>query len=211
MRRTRFCVEHSKRSRVEARHSTSCHEEEVVEHCSASLNGVPMALLHRIGIDIGGTFTDFSVVGRDDKRIHVEKVLTTSENPEVAVFEGLAKLAKVLPDLLPRTEDVVHATTLVTNVVVEGKGARTGLVTTKGFRDILEIGREVRYNVFDMFIRYPKPLVPRSLRFEVTERTVSDGTVIESLDEAELRTIAAALRAQKIEAVAICFLHSYRN
>jgi N-methylhydantoinase A len=170
-----------------------------------------MARPYRIGIDIGGTFTDFSVIGHEDKRVHVEKVLTTSERPELAVFEGLAKLAKVLPDLLPRTEDVVHATTLVTNVVVEGKGARTGLVTTKGFRDILEIGREVRYNVFDMFIRYPKPLVPRSLRFEVTERTVSDGAVIEPLDEAELHTIAAALRAQHVEAVAICFLHSYRN
>ncbi len=166
---------------------------------------------YRIGIDIGGTFTDFTVFGEHDGRIHVEKVLTSTAQPELAVLEGLAKLGKSLPDLLPNSDDVVHATTLVTNVVLEGKGARTALVTTKGFRDILEIGREVRYTVFDMFIRYPKPLVPRNLRFGVTERALSDGSIVEPLDEPELRRIAAELRAQSVEAVAICFLHSYRN
>jgi N-methylhydantoinase A len=164
---------------------------------------------YRIGIDIGGTFTDFAVVGGD--RIHVEKVLTTPDRPEVAVLDGLTRLNRTLPNLLGAAEDVVHATTLVTNVVLEGKGARTALVTTRGFRDVLEIGREVRYTVFDMFIRFPKPLVPRNLRYEVTERTLSDGTVVEPLDEIGLRAIAASLRDQKIEAVAICFLHAYRN
>lgn len=165
----------------------------------------------RIGIDIGGTFTDFAVVDGRDGFVHVEKVLTTPQQPERAVFDGLSKLGKAIPGLLPEAADVVHATTLVTNVVLEGKGAKTALITTCGFRDILEIGREVRYTVFDMFIRYPEPLVPRQLRFEVHERTLADGTVVEPLDEAELRTIAESLRAAGVQAVAICFLHSYRN
>lgn len=164
---------------------------------------------YRIGIDIGGTFTDFAVVGGG--QVHVEKVLTTPDRPEVAVLDGLTRLNRALPNLLGAAEDVVHATTLVTNVVLEGKGAKTALITTRGFRDILEIGREVRYTVFDMFIRYPKPLVSRNLRFEVNERILSDGTIVEPLDEIGLRAIAASLRDQKIEAVAICFLHAYRN
>lgn len=168
-----------------------------------------MSRNYRVGIDIGGTFTDFAVVG--DGRVYVEKVLTTSDQPERAVLEGLARLNEVLPNLLGEAEDVVHATTLVTNVVLEGKGAKTALITTKGFRDILEIGREVRYTVFDMFIRYPKPLVPRNLRFEVSERTLSDGTIIDPLDEAGMHAIAETLREQMVEAVAVCFLHGYRN
>lgn len=165
----------------------------------------------RIGVDIGGTFTDFAVIDGQDGRVHVEKILTSSDKPERAVFEGLARLGKAIPGLLPQTEDVVHATTLVTNVVLEGKGAKTALITTRGFRDILEIGREVRYTVFDMFIRYPEPLVPRNLRYEANERTLADGAVIEQLDLPELRRIAGELRRHSVEAVAICFLHSYRN
>jgi N-methylhydantoinase A len=166
---------------------------------------------YRIGIDIGGTFTDFAVVDGRDGVVHVEKVLTTPHEPERAVFEGLSKLGAVIPGLLYEAADVVHATTLVTNVVLEGKGDKTALITTHGFRDILEIGREVRYTVFDMFIRYPEPLVPRHLRFEVRERTLADGAVVEALDEPELRVIADKLRMAGVRAVAICFLHSYRN
>lgn len=166
---------------------------------------------YRIGIDIGGTFTDFAVTDRRTDRIHVEKVLTTSAQPELAVFNGLNKLGQILPGLFAEAEDIIHATTLVTNVIVEGKGAKTGLVTTAGFRDILEIAREVRYVVFDMFIRYPAPLVPRNLRFGVAERTLADGSIAEPLDEAELREVAASFRREKVGAVAICFLHSYRN
>lgn len=165
----------------------------------------------RIGVDIGGTFTDFAIIDGQNGHVHVEKVLTSSDKPERAVFEGLARLGKVIPGLLLEAEDVVHATTLVTNVVLEGKGAKTALITTRGFRDILEIAREVRYTVFDMFIRYPEPLVPRNLRYEVNERTLADGTIVEQLDAPELRRVAGELHRQSIEAVAVCFLHSYRN
>src|SRR6185437_3465846 len=130
---------------------------------------------YRIGIDIGGTFTDFAVVDDETGKVRVEKVLTSATRPELAVFEGLAKLEEVCPGLLKESRDVIHATTLVTNVVLEGKGDKTALVTTAGFRDILEIGREVRYVVFDMFIRYPEPLVARHLRFGINERVLSDG------------------------------------
>ncbi|HUB94587.1 MAG TPA: hydantoinase/oxoprolinase family protein, partial [Stellaceae bacterium] len=166
---------------------------------------------YRIGIDIGGTFTDFTVTDQSSGRIRIEKTLTTPERPELAVYTGLEKLAAALPDLLPAAHDIIHATTLVTNVILEGKGSKTGLLTTKGFADILEIAREVRYTVFDMFIRFPPPLVPRRLRVGVSERTLSDGSVIETLDEPEVRAAAALFRREGVKAVAICFLHSYRN
>lgn len=166
---------------------------------------------YRIGVDIGGTFTDFSVIDRKTHRVHVEKVLTTPSDPELAVFSGLEKLATSLPGLFAEARDVIHATTLITNVVVESKGAKTGLITTAGFRDILEMGRETRYTVFDMFIRYPPPLVPRNLRLGVAERTLTDGSIAVPLDEAGLRKAIALFRREKVEAIAICFLHSYRN
>jgi len=166
---------------------------------------------YRIGIDIGGTFTDFTVTDQSSGRIRIEKTLTTPERPDLAVYAGLKRLAEALPDLLPTTNDIIHATTLVTNVILEGKGSRTGLITTKGFRDILEIGREVRYTVFDMFIRFPPPLVPRRLRVGISERTLSDGSVTEAVNEQELKEAAALFRREGVEAVAICFLHSYRN
>jgi N-methylhydantoinase A len=166
---------------------------------------------YRIGVDIGGTFTDFSVIDRKTNQVHVEKVLTTPSDPELAVFLGLEKLAEKLPDLFAGARDVIHATTLITNIVVEGKGAKTGLITTAGFRDILEMGRETRYTVFDMFIRYPPPLVPRNLRLGVAERTLTDGSIAEPLDEASLRKAIDVFRQESVDAVAICFLHSYRN
>jgi N-methylhydantoinase A len=166
---------------------------------------------YRVGIDIGGTFTDFTVTDQSTGRIRIEKTLTTPERPELAVYAGLEKLATAVPDLLPAAHDIIHATTLVTNVILEGKGSKTGLLTTKGFSDILEIAREVRYTVFDMFIRFPPPLVPRRLRVGVSERTLSDGSVIEALDEGEVRAAAALFRREGVKAIAICFLHSYRN
>ncbi len=179
-----------------------------------SAGATPVAAIperYRIGIDIGGTFTDFSVIDQETGLIHVEKVLTTPTHPERAVLDGLAKLAGRLPALLADARDVIHATTLITNLVVEGKGGKTGLITTKGFRDILEMARETRYNVFDMFIRYPPPLVPRHLRVGVAERTLADGTIVEALDDDDMHAAAALFRREGVEAVAICFLHAYRN
>lgn len=166
---------------------------------------------YRIGVDIGGTFTDFTVVDESSGSILIDKTLTTPRAPEEAVLSGLERLAQQIPGLLEQATQVIHATTLVTNVILERKGARTGLLATKGFRDILEMAREVRYDLFDMFIRMPRPIVPRALRLPVDERILADGSVLTALNEADVRAAAATFRAAKVEAVAIAFLHSYRN
>src|SRR5690349_5891 len=115
----------------------------------------------RVGIDIGGTFTDFVLTGREQGRIHIGKRLTSAEDPSVAVLEGLAELLDRVHRPAKELDVVIHATTLVTNTVIERTGARVGLITTAGFRDILEIGNELRYDLYDLFMRMPEPLVPR--------------------------------------------------
>ena len=166
---------------------------------------------YRIGVDIGGTFTDFTVIDDTTGRVLIDKTLTTPRAPEVAVLLGIERLATRLPGILHECSAVIHATTLVTNVILERKGAKVGLLTTAGFRDVLEMAREVRYDLFDMFIRMPTPLVPRELRLAVDERTLADGSILRPIDEAGVRAAAAQFRADNVEAVAVCFLHSYRN
>ena len=107
---------------------------------------------YRLGIDIGGTFTDFAVVEQDTGAVQVEKMLTSAKAPEKTVLKGVDRLGDSVSDMLTQTSEVIHATTLITNVILERKGAKTALLTTSGFRDILELAREVRYDIFDMFI-----------------------------------------------------------
>ncbi len=166
---------------------------------------------YRLGIDIGGTFSDFALVNDADGAIRVEKTLTSAHAPEESVMRGIGDLSGAIPDLLGRTSEVIHATTLVTNTILERKGAKTGLLTTGGFRDILELAREVRYDIYDMFIRLPEPLVPRRLRLGVPERVLADGAVLLPVDEAAVRQAAAVFRDEGVGAVAVSFLHSYRN
>ena len=166
---------------------------------------------YRLGIDIGGTFSDFALVNDADGSIRVEKTLTSAHAPEESVMRGIGDLSGAIPDLLGRTSEVIHATTLVTNTILERKGAKTGLLTTGGFRDILELAREVRYDIYDMFIRLPEPLVSRRLRLGVPERVLADGAVLLPLDEAAVRQAAAVFRDEGVGAVAVSFLHSYRN
>src|SRR5207302_11404348 len=104
---------------------------------------------------------------------------------------------------------VLHATTLATNTVIEGKGAKVGLLTTEGFRDILEMRRETRFDDYDLTITFPPPLAPRSLRYEVSERTLADGTVRRAADEDAARRAIEKLKAHEVEAIAICFIHSW--
>ena len=156
----------------------------------------------RAGIDIGGTFTDLCVAGPDGI-VHVGKALSTPHEPIVgveAVLEGVAAV-----------KQTVHATTLVTNALIERKGARTALLATAGFRDVLEMGRERRADLYDLSVARPDPLVPRHLRFDVPERTLADGTVEQPLDEAFVARLGAELAARGIEAVAVCLLHSFAN
>jgi N-methylhydantoinase A len=162
----------------------------------------------RIGIDIGGTFTDLVAIQRG-RVVGVEKVLTTPDDPALAVAAGVRRLlGRILPG---DVTEVVHGTTLVPNALIERKGAITALVTTRGFRDSLEMRREHRYDLYDLDLRLPAPLVPRRLRWEVTERILADGTVDTEIDRAEVESLVARARDEGIEAIAVCFLHAYRN
>ena len=165
----------------------------------------------RVGIDIGGTFTDLVLVDDDTGAVTVGKLLTTPRNPADAVREGFS-LAVMAGGVAARdVTQVVHGTTLVTNAVLERKGAQTALVTTAGFRDTLEIATEHRYDMYDLEIERPRPLVPRKLRFEVRERMYADGTVGEPLDLADLPRLAEAMREAGVEAVAVCLINAYEN
>ena len=167
----------------------------------------------RLAVDIGGTFTDVVLeIGQGaDTTAHATKVLTTPDAPERAVLDGVRS---ILAEAKCRPGDVtlvVHGTTLATNALIERKGARTALVTTAGFRDSLEMAWEHRFEQYDIYMERPEPLVSRDLRFGVPERIAADGAVLLPIDEPAVRAIAADLRRQKIEAVAVCFLHSFTN
>ena len=163
----------------------------------------------RIGVDVGGTFTDFVLVDDARGRVLTGKRLTTPEDPGRAILEGLARLLDEAGAGFGQVRQIVHGTTLVTNTVIERKGARIGLITTRGFRDSLEMGREMRYDLYDLFLEKPEPLVPRPRRHAVTQRHDAHGRELLPLAEAELRVAARALGAAGVEAVAVCFLHSY--
>jgi len=165
----------------------------------------------RIGVDIGGTFTDLVWVDESTGGVRVGKLLTTPKEPAQAVEHGVVMLLNEAGSSPSSVRSLIHGTTLATNALIERKGAKTGLLTTAGFRDALEIGREGRYDMYDLFIDPPSPLVPRRLRLEVTERLLADGRVLTPLDEASARTAIGALLAEGVEAIAVSLLHSYRN
>ena len=164
----------------------------------------------RVGFDVGGTFTDFALQ-TEDGRLLTGKRLTTPDDPARACVEGLRELVARAGLAWDQLAQAVHGTTLGSNVVIERKGGHVALLTTRGFRDVLIIGREKRYQLYDLLIEKPAPLVPRSRIREVTERTAFDGEVLVPLDEAGLRQTVQALRRDGVESIAICFLHSYAN
>jgi N-methylhydantoinase A len=166
---------------------------------------------HRIGADIGGTFTDLVAVDEAGALVRIAKVLTTPERPDEAVEHGIRGVLRAADLPASAVAHVVHGTTLFTNALIERKGARTALITTRGFRDAIEIGREHRYDMYDLFMERPTPLAPRHLRFELNERLLSDGSVLTPLDPGEVLRLIEILRAERVEAVAVCLLHSYRN
>ena len=165
----------------------------------------------RIGVDIGGTFTDVVMLDPGTGRLANEKVLTTPDDPAEGVLNGVARILEAHSATPEAVQTIIHGTTLVANALIERKGVRTALVTTKGFRDVLEIGRELRYSIYDLFIDMPVPLVPRDLRFEIDERMTAGGQVLRAPEADSVRGLAADLRAAAVEAVAIVFLHSFRN
>jgi N-methylhydantoinase A len=163
----------------------------------------------RLAIDIGGTFTDFAVDYRG--QLFTAKVLTTPSKPEEAVVAGVRKIVAQAGLALSDIALLLHGTTLATNAIIERKGAKTALVTTEGFRDVLALGNESRYDQYDLNIVLPEPLVPRYLRLVVPERLDRSGRVLLPLDEKAVRALVPHLRGEAVESIAIGFLHGYVN
>jgi N-methylhydantoinase A/oxoprolinase/acetone carboxylase beta subunit len=161
-----------------------------------------------LGSDIGGTFTDFAMADDATGEVRIHKCLTTPSDPSDAVAEGVKALGS---DALQGLAYHIHGTTLVINAVIERKGAKTGLITSQGARDVLEIGREKRYDGYDLKISFPEPLVARPERLEVKERFYADGSLREPLDEASVRAAVKTLIERGVESIAVSLLHSYRN
>ena len=165
-----------------------------------------MTNARRLAVDVGGTFIDFVTLDPDTGSITIEKVHSAGALDE-QFFEGTNKLNLDLTDL----GMIVHGSTLVINTIVQENGARVGLVTTQGFRDVLELGRGSREDIYDLFYKPPPPLVPRYLRFEVPERLDYLGNIVTPLDEAAALETARTLKAAGVDSIAVCFLHAYVN
>ena len=164
-----------------------------------------------IGIDVGGTFTDFFFYDSSSGRVETEKLLTSTAEPEKSIVEGIRNGLNRLGARGEDIQSIIHGTTLIVNAIIERKGARTGLLTTKGFRDIIEARKEKRYDLYDLGLELPAPLVPRRHRIGVTERLDSNGEVVTPLDESEVDAAVEHLISVGVESLAVCFLHSYRN
>ena len=164
-----------------------------------------------IGVDVGGTFTDLFAFEPESRRIVVHKVPSTPADPSVAIIAGLEGLASLHGVDLGRMARFAHGTTVATNALIQRRGGRLALVTTKGFRDLLEIGRQIRPRVYDIQTDYPPPLIPRERRLEVEERVGPRGEVLTELSEAEAGRVAAEVARLDVDGVAICLLFSFLN
>lgn len=172
---------------------------------------VEMTQRYRIGFDIGGTFTDFVLLDEENCQLHLHKCLTTPADPSVGALQGMRDLLAAAGLELSAVDHVVHGTTLATNAIIERKGAPLGFLTTKGFRDILEMGTEQRYDIHDLFLTYPDPLAPRRRRREIDERIDHDGTVLTPIDLDAVRSEIRSLVDDGVRALAVCFIHAYAN
>lgn len=168
---------------------------------------------YRLGIDVGGTFTDFVLLRDCDWRIWTHKQLTTPREPTQGIMAGLQALLSRSGLTVDEIADahIVHGTTLVANALIERRGAKVGLITTRGARDVLETGKENRYDPYDRYIRRPAPLVERRLRREIDERIGPDGRVLRALNPVQAEDLLDEMVAEGVEAIAVCLLHAYRN
>jgi N-methylhydantoinase A len=167
--------------------------------------------VYRLGVDIGGTFTDAMLVDERTGETWIRKVPSTPRDPSLGFIEATERILQdtgVAPGLVSY---IVHGTTIATNAIIEGKGARTGFITTEGFRDILELQRQIRPSLYDLMFDKPRPLVPRYLAHEVPERLDALGNMVRPLDEGAVRAAAWRLKEERVEAIAVCFLHGYLN
>ena len=168
-------------------------------------------MTYRLGVDVGGTFTDATLRDEATGVLHVAKVPTTPRDPSVGFLAAAERILREHAVTPGELSHVVHATTIATNAIIEGKTAPTAFVTTEGFRDMLEIARQVRPSLYDLQFEKPRPLVPRHRCFGVPERLDARGEVLTPLDEDAVRAVAARLRDEDVAAVALCFLHAYVN
>src|SRR5271155_2522544 len=170
--------------------------------------------MYRIGVDVGGTFTDLVAVD-DFGKATLAKVPSTPDDPSIGVIDGLDLLAETLgtklPALLAESERVVHGTTVATNALLEHKGARVGLLTTEGHRDVIEMREGLKDDRYNLRLPPPEQLVPRHLRLGVCERLRADGRVEVPLDPVSLDRAIAMLKRERVEAVAVCYLHAWRD
>jgi len=164
-------------------------------------------MMYRLCTDVGGTFTDGVLLDETTGKIEASKVSSTPDNPAIGTIQGIEKFDVLLSDV----SFLAHGTTVVINALIEGNGAKTALVTTKGFRDVLEIGRCNRTEMYNALYKKPTPLIPRHLRLEVNERIGPDGEILVPLVEEDLSKIVEYLKAKKIEAIAVCLLNAYAN
>ena len=163
--------------------------------------------MYRLGTDVGGTFTDGVLLDEKTGKISVSKVSSTPKNPAIGTIESM----EIFGIPLEEVTFLVHGTTVVINALIEGKGAKTALITTKGFRDVLEIGRSNRTEMYNALYRRPRSLIPRRLCFEVEERMLSDGSVFTPLEMSDLDPIIGQLEEAGIESVAVCLLNAFAN
>ena len=165
----------------------------------------------KLGIDVGGTFTDLALFDSDTGEIFLAKVPSVRGTPHEAFRNGITKILKNTNLVGKNISTIVHGTTLATNALIERKGSTVGLLVTKGFRDILHIGRQVRPKMNNWFVQRPLPLIPRHLRYEVPERTLFTGEIEKEVDYEALMEIVPHLKRQNVASIAVCFLHSYAN
>ena len=166
---------------------------------------------YRLGIDIGGTFTDAVLVSEETGEVQIAKVPSTPEDPSIGFLDALTRILEKA-ELEPESVAfLVHGTTVATNSLIEGKTPKTAFITTAGFGDMLEIARQVRPSLYDVHFEKPRPLVPRNLAYEVSERLDAQGSVLLALDPSSVERIAEELQNEEVASVAVCLLHSYSN
>ena len=164
---------------------------------------------YRIGVDAGGTFTDLVVTIGGENRTILHKLPSTPERPDRAIIDGIREVLVAEGLAAAEIAHLAHGTTVGTNALIQRRGGKVALVTSEGFRDLPEIGRQTRSRVNDIHLDHPKPLVERALRLEAPERRLADGTVHRALDEARLRELADVILREQVDCVVVCFLHSY--
>src|SRR5690242_10008183 len=193
-----------------ADHQRAWPEEELSGGLQAEKGpGAGMGLV--LGIDIGGTFTDLVLFDEVTRSLNAHKELTNRKEPNKAVVRGLQTLLAASGRQPGEIVRVVHATTLFTNAVIERQGATVGLITTEGFGDVTEIGRELKYELYDLFIQMPRPLCPRERRFEVAERVAADGAVLRLVEEGGLLAAVERALTAGCESIAVGFVNAFVN